>query len=221
MKRVGLFGGTFNPIHFGHLRSAEEIYEIFGMEEVIFIPAADPPHKKKENLLPAPLRARMVKLAIAGNPHFSLSVEELKRPGKSYSVETISYFRRRCGKETELYFILGLDAFLEINTWKDYQALFQLCHFVITTRPGFKKKFSKQYLPIEVAGYFCYDKNKRGYIHNSGYGIFPREITGLDISSTYIRQRIAQGRSIKYLLPPAVENFIYRHQLYQGRITDR
>jgi len=215
MKKIGLFGGTFNPIHFGHLRSAEEIYEIFALQKVIFIPAADPPHKKKENIIPASWRARMVKLAIADNPRFSLSLVELRRKGKSYSVETIWHFRRRFGQRVQLYFIVGLDAFLEINTWKDYQTLFQLCHFVIMARPGFKKKFSADHLPVELRNSFCYDKKQRGFIHESGFGVFPREITGLDISSTMIREKIAQGQSIKYLLPAGVEDFIYRHKLYQ------
>ncbi|MGB9698170.1 MAG: nicotinate-nucleotide adenylyltransferase [Thermodesulfobacteriota bacterium] len=215
MKKIGLFGGTFNPIHFGHLRAAEEIYEIFALQKVIFIPAADPPHKKRENIIPASWRARMVKLAIADNPRFSLSLVELRRKGKSYSVETIAHFRRRFGQKVQLYFIVGRDAFLEINTWKDYPTLFQLCNFAIMARPGFKKNFSVDHLPVELKNSFCYDKKQRGFIHESGFGVFPREITGLDISSTIIREKIAQGQSIKYLLPAAVEDFIYRHKLYQ------
>lgn len=221
MKKIGLFGGTFNPIHFGHLRSAEEIYELFALQNVIFIPAADPPHKNKGNIVPAPCRARMVKLAIADNPHFSLSLIELRRKGKSYSIETISYFRRRLGQRGQLYFILGLDAFLEISTWKDYQTLFQLCNFVIMTRPGFEKKFSANYLPVELKNCFCYDKKLRGFIHESGFGVFPREITGMDISSTMIREKVAKGQSIKYLLPAGVEEYIYRHKLYQQEKTKR
>ena len=119
MKKIGLFGGTFNPIHYGHLRPAEEIGDWLNLDPVIFIPASDPPHKEKKDLLPAPLRAEMVRLAIADNPRFSFSDVEINRPGKSYSVETIPYFQRHLGKTAELYFILGLDAFLEIGTWKD------------------------------------------------------------------------------------------------------
>lgn len=217
MRRIGLFGGTFNPIHLGHLRSAEEIYESFNLEKVIFIPAADPPHKKKENILPAKWRVRMVKLAISHNPHFSLSLAELRRKGKSYAVETVSYFRRRFSQEAHLFFILGLDAFLEINTWKNYQALFELCSFIIMTRPGFEKNFSLQHLPVELHNSFCYDKKQKGFIHNSGFGVFPCEITAVDISSTKIREKIEKGESIKYLLPAGVEEFIYRHKLYQQK----
>jgi len=217
MKKIGLFGGTFNPIHLGHLRPAEEIYEAFGLDQVIFIPASYPPHKKQEGMIPACLRVEMVRLAISDNPRFSLSEVELERPGKSYSIETIEHFRKRHGRETHLYFILGLDAFREINTWKEYAALFGLCHFVVMTRPGFEKKFSREHLPVELAGDFCYDERKCGYVHVSGFFVFPREITALDISSTRIRAFLAEGRSVRYLVPSSVETFIRKNQLYGYR----
>jgi len=215
MKKVGLFGGTFNPIHCGHLRPAEEIADLLGLEGVIFIPASDPPHKEKKDLLPAPLRAEMVCLAIRENPRFSFSDAEISRPGKSYSVETVPYFQRLLGKETELYFILGLDAFLEIGTWKDPGVLFTLCHFAVLMRPGFEKIFSADHLPVDLAPDFCYDSGKEGYIHKSGFGVFPREITALDISSTKIREMVGKGKSIRYLVPPAVAEFIAAKGFYQ------
>jgi nicotinate-nucleotide adenylyltransferase len=214
MKRVGLFGGTFNPIHFGHLRPAEEIGEEFDLDPVLFIPAAAPPHKKKEGILSAPLRLEMVRLAVSDNPRFSASGVELERPGKSYSIQTIEHFRREFGPEARLHFILGLDAFLEINTWKDFPVFFHLCHFVVMTRPGFEKKFSREHLPVELAEDFCYDTRTMGYAHVSGFFVYPREITALDISSTRIRDFLAAGRSVRYLLPGPVEAFIRRNQLY-------
>ncbi len=217
MKKIGLFGGTFNPIHFGHLRSAEEIYQSFHLDQVIFIPSAHPPHKKVEGIPPASLRVAMVRLAIADNAHFALSEVEVNRQGKSYSVETIGHFRRQFGLLTNLYFILGLDAFLEVNTWKQYTDLFELCHFIVMTRPGFEKNFSPEHLPVDLTGHFCYDEQEAGYIYRSGYGIFPKEITALDISSTKIRRNFQKGLSVKYLLSPAVEEFIYRHNLYQTK----
>jgi len=215
MKKIGLFGGTFNPIHLGHLRSAEEIGESFRLDRVIFIPASRPPHKKKEGLLPAPLRAEMVRLAIADNPRFVFSGVELERAGTSYSIETVEHFRHEFAPGTHLYFILGLDAFLEINTWKGYAGLFELCHFVVMTRPGFDKNFSPECLPVELAGDFCYDHRQRGYAHASGFWVYPREITALDISSTQIRENLRAGRSVKYLVPSSVEEFIHRRKLYQ------
>ena len=217
MKKIGLFGGTFNPIHLGHLRPAEEICDGFDLDQVIFIPASRPPHKTKDGIIPAPLRLEMVRLAIADNPRFSLSEVELERKGKSYSIETIEFFTRKFGPETYLYFILGLDAFLEINTWKEYAALFGLCHFVVMTRPGFEKNFSREHLPVELSGEFCYDDQKFGYAHVSGFFVYPREITALDISSTRIRDYLQKGQSVKYLLPTPVEMFIYKNKLYRAK----
>ncbi len=215
-ERIGLFGGTFNPIHYGHLRPAEEIYEAFQLRRVIFIPAAQPPHKKGK-ILASALRVEMVRLAIAGNPHFALSEVEVQRPGKSYSIETITHFREAFGPVAELYFILGLDAFLEIATWKEYRALFELCHFIVMTRPGVGKNFTPGLLPVELAKNFCYDDKKRAYAHPSGFSLYPKEITALDISATKIRENLHQGRSVKYLVPPGVEAFIHTHKLYQGK----
>lgn len=220
MKKIGIFGGTFNPIHLGHLRSAEEIREMFHLSQVIFVPSSDPPHKNKKAILPGSVRVRMVRLAIAEHPHFTLSELELNRSGKSYSVETLAAFRRLFGKRSSLYFIVGLDAFLEIETWMKYSALFELCHFIIMTRPGFGKNFSRRHLPIELAEAFCYDSRKNAYTHSSGYGLFPREITALDISSTQIRNLLRKGRSIKYLVPAAVEEFIRKNKLYSPKGID-
>ena len=220
IRKIGLFGGTFNPIHYGHLRPAEEIFEAFQLDQVIFIPSADPPHKKKEGILPAPQRVEMVRLAIAGNPHFSLSPIEANRPGKSYSVETLGHFRRDLGPQAYLYFILGFDAFREIDTWKEYTRLFELCHFIIMTRPGFEKEFSPELLPVELAEKFCYDPKKGAYIHSSGFWIYPKEITALDISATKIRENLRAGLSITYLLPPAVEALIYQNKFYLSKDSE-
>jgi len=219
MKKIGLFGGTFNPIHLGHLRSAEEISESFELGRVIFIPASYPPHKEKGDILPASLRAQMVRLAIADNPRFAFSEVELRRPGKSYSVETITHFRQEFGTDAELYFILGLDAFREINTWKEYAALFALCHFIVMTRPGFEKNFTPEHLPVEMAKDFCYDAPRGGYAHCSGFFVFPKEITALDISSTKIRETIREHHSVKYLLPEPVQVFIDQNNLYRAKET--
>ena len=217
MKKIGLFGGTFNPIHLGHLRAAEEIGDFFGLFRVIFIPSSYPPHKKKEGILAANLRAEMVRLAVSDNPRFALSEVELDRPGKSYSVETVEHFRRQFGPGTQLYFIVGLDAFREIHTWKEYTSLFGLCHFVVMTRPGFEKKFSPEHLPVEPAADFCYDTQNGGYAHKFGFFVYPTEITGLDISSTRIREHLQRRKSIRYLVPPAVEAFIAANHLYQDK----
>ena len=209
-RRIGLFGGTFNPIHLGHLRGAEEIREAFGLQEVIFIPAADPPHKMTEEIIEAHHRLEMVKRATRKNPQFFTSDAELKRPGKSYSIDTIRYFREKF--KDSLYFILGRDAFVEIETWKDFQSLFSFCNFIIMVRPGV---IQASLLPAGLAPAFRYDQGVSGWIHGSGNIIFFKEINFLDISSTKVRELVEKGASIKYLVPPEVEAYIEKHGLYQ------
>jgi nicotinate-nucleotide adenylyltransferase len=210
-KRVGLFGGTFNPIHLGHLRGAEEIREAFSLQEVIFIPAALPPHKVTDKIIEAHHRLEMVKLAVQKNPSFSTSDVELKRSGKSYSIDTIRYFRER--HPNSLFFILGRDAFVEIETWKEFQNIFSLCNLIVMTRPGFQKASSS--LPAALIPDFRYDQGAGAWIHSSGYMIFFKEINFLDISSTKIRELIEKGESVKYLVTPEVEAYIRGHRLYK------
>ena len=194
--RIGIFGGTFNPIHLGHLRAAEEIRERFNLKRIIFIAAAVPPHKTIEGDVSGEHRMEMVRLAISGNPRFSVSDIELKKPGKSYSIGTIEYFRKRYGFDLDLFFILGMDAFLEIGTWKSFQELFSLCHFIVMTRPGFDKPFSATILPTEIADAFAYDEGEDRFIHRDGYSVYLQGITFLDISSTKIREAISKGSSV-------------------------
>jgi nicotinate-nucleotide adenylyltransferase len=211
-KKIGLFGGTFNPIHLGHLRGAEEIREAFGLQEVIFIPAALPPHKMTKEIIQARHRLEMVKRATRKNSQFSTSDIELRRPGKSYSIDTIRYFRDKL--EDSLYFILGRDAFVEIETWKDFQNLFSLCNFIIMVRPG---SMQASPLPGSLAPAFRYDQGVSGWVHGSGNLVFLKEINFLDISSTKVRELVERGGSIKYLVPPEVEAYIEKHGLYRKR----
>jgi nicotinate-nucleotide adenylyltransferase len=213
-KRVGLFGGTFNPIHLGHLRGAEQIREAFGLQEVIFIPAALPPHKVTEKIIEAHHRVEMVKLAIQRNSYFSASDVELRRSGKSYSIDTIRYFRER-HQSSLFFFILGRDAFVEIETWKEYQHLFSLCNFIVMTRPGFQKGFSPSPIPEPLIPAFRYDRKAEVWVHSSGYTLFFKEINFLDISSTKVRELIKKGESARDLIPPEVEAYIREHGLYQ------
>ncbi len=213
-KSIGLLGGTFNPIHLGHLRGAEEIREAFGLQEVIFIPAAIPPHKLAEEVIDAKRRFEMVRLATAPNPFFSATDIELSRPEKSYSIDTIRYFRER---HPEVFFILGRDAFVEIETWKEFQHLFSLCNFIVMARPGSEETLSPSPLPGPLASVFRYDQEVNGWIHTSGHALYFRTITGLDISSTKIRELIGAGKSVRYLVPGEVEAYIQRYGLYRHR----
>jgi nicotinate-nucleotide adenylyltransferase len=217
-RSTGLFGGTFNPIHIGHLRGAEEIREAFGLDEIVFIPAAIPPHKAMEGVTDASDRLEMVKLATRAHPNFSVSSIELERPGKSYSIDTLRYFRERA--KGSLFFILGRDAFMEIETWKEFQTLFTLCHFIVMTRPGSKEPPFASPLPESLIRAFRYDPERRCWVHDSGFTLSFREIIYLDISSTRIRERIEKGASVKYLVPAEVEAYIQGHPLY-GKKTER
>ena len=212
--RVGLFGGTFNPVHWGHLRAAEEIREQYDLERVIFIPTNISPHKASRKLIAAQHRLHMLDRAVETNPSFVTSDVELQRCGESYSVETISYFRQTAQEELTPFFILGLDAFLEINTWKNYRELFSLCNFIIMTRPGYEVKASEQLMPEEILHEFSYKSDEKRFMHRSQFSTYIAEITALDISSHAIRAHIQNGRSVKYLLPEAVETYIAEHHFY-------
>jgi nicotinate-nucleotide adenylyltransferase len=211
---MGLFGGTFNPIHLGHLRGAEEIRDTFSLEKVVFIPAAIPPHKKSGGMMDASHRLEMVRLAVSNNRCFSASDIELKRSGKSYSVDTIRHFRET--HAGPIFFIMGRDAFLEIETWKEFKTLFSLCHFVVMARPGSEEKGPVSPLPTGLAPYFRYDPSAEAWVHASGNSLYFREITFLDISSTKIRGLMERGKSIRYLVPAEVEAYIRDKGFYRS-----
>ena len=216
-RRIGLFGGTFNPIHIGHLRSGEEMAEAFRMEKVIFVPAAIPPHKVVHPLASAAHRFKMVEIATETNPAFSASDVELRREGKSYSIETITHFRNELGRSAELYFIMGMDSFLEITTWSRYEEILELCSFIVTTRPGYRRKALDEILPVAVALRFCYDEQDDRYLHATGHAIHFSEITDLAVSSTWIRDELRRGRRVRYLLPDGVLRYIEQNNLYSGK----
>jgi nicotinate-nucleotide adenylyltransferase len=213
----------------GHLRGAEEIREAFELQEVIFIPAATPPHKLSKEVVEAKHRLEMVRLATASNPFFSTNDIELSRPKKSYSIDTIRYFRERY--RDVFFFILGRDAFVEIETWKEFQRLFALCNFIVMTRPKSQKTFfssvravaarpsrlrpdSDSPLPEALVPFFRYDSDVKSWIHPSGHTLCFKEISYLDISSTKVRELIERGKSVRYLVPDEVEAYIKKHGLY-------
>lgn len=204
----GLFGGTFDPVHLGHLRCAEEISELFRLDRMIFIPAGIQPLKTGNDTAPFHHREKMLRLAIEDNPSFSISTIENTRGGKSYSIETIRYFLDNAPGETELYFILGQDSFDTIQQWKDWHELVTLCNFVVMTRPGYETKTLTGTFPPDFAALFGYDSTIDGFIATGLKSIFFRNLTLLDISSTDIRKRVRTGASIRYLVPEQVRNYI-------------
>ena len=216
--RVGIFGGTFNPIHSAHLRGAEEVREAQGLEQVVFVPSGIPPHKGREHLAPAAHRLSMVRLAIRGNPFFRVSAIEIARGGPSFSVDTVRALRRRM-PAARVAFILGLDAFAEIGTWRDYLSLFALCDMVVTSRPGAADVALDRVLPVAARSDFCYRRRTNSLEHTTGHTIVFQRLTPIAISASLVRARLAAHHSIRYLVPPAVERYIARHGLYASRAT--
>jgi nicotinate-nucleotide adenylyltransferase len=213
--RIGIFGGTFNPIHLGHLRSAEEVREAFALDRIYFVPAAQPPHKKTNALADAKHRLKMVELAVADNSSFIASAIELERSGPSYSVDTIRRFHMDL-PDAVFFFILGLDAFREIHTWKEYTLIPSLCNLIVTSRPGLSTPSIDQFIPVALQTTLWYDPALKMYRHTSGHCLAFHEIQGLNISASQVRQIVRQRKSLRYLVPSAVEAYITEHTFYHN-----
>jgi nicotinate-nucleotide adenylyltransferase len=212
--KIGILGGTFNPVHIAHLRIAEEVRERFDLSRVIFVPAATPPHKPLAGDLPFTLRQQMVSLAIAGNPFFSVSDIEGKREGKSYSIDTIHGLRAEY-PDDELFFVIGSDSFLDIGTWRRYETIFSLCNIVVVERPAAVVLSICSSLPLDVLHDFSYFEAEKRLAHHSGHSVYYIRGVPLDISSSAIRRLVRLGQSISYLVPEEVEHFIKEHRLYR------
>jgi len=199
-KRIGILGGTFNPIHLGHLLIAQDAMEQVKLDIVRFIPSATPPHKAVENLASERDRMQMIKLAIRGNDRFELDDIEIQRGGKSYSVDTLTELRRR-DPLASFYFIIGADSLRELHLWREAERLVKLCTFVTVPRPGFKAKPA-----VDPRLNTLTRRRLRQYVLRGH---------ACDIASREIRARVASGRSIRYLVPDAVYEYIRRRRLYQ------
>lgn len=214
--KTGILGGTFNPVHLAHLRIAEEVRLACGLDRVLFMPAATPPHKPLADDIAFDHRYAMVEAAVADNPAFSACDLEAQRPGKSYSVATLDILHDQF-PDDEFYFIIGMDSYRAIDTWKDYARLFELTNLVVAARPGHVGDDPLALLPVVIRGQFCYDGPSNILRHRSGNRVIFLKETFLDISSTRIRQQVAEQGSIRYLVPSVVEDYICRHGLYRGR----
>ncbi len=211
--RIGIIGGTFNPVHLAHLRIAEEVRDHFGLAEVIFIPAATPPHKLLAGEPSFAERCEMVRLAIGDNPLFTLSTIEGERQGKSYSIDTLQALHRERAVD-ELFFIVGSDSYLEIGSWHRFAAIFSCCNMVVVERPGMTIPDLAAKLPSSVASDFVSFPAEHRLAHSSGYSVYYRQGLPLEISSSAIRGLARQGRSLKYLVPATVEQYIKEQRLY-------
>jgi nicotinate-nucleotide adenylyltransferase len=199
----------------GHLRCAQEILEDLNLNRIIFIPASQPPHKTREDIGDFNHRKAMVRLAIEKNPSFVLSDIEGRREGNSYSVETIRHFLEDSKANPELYFIIGQDAFHNIETWKEWKRALLLCNFIVMTRPGYKVRFPDMLLPKNFSDKFAYEGTSGSFKGPTGFHIYFRTVTLLAISSTTIREKAKHGQSIRYLVPDAVGDYISQQHLYK------
>jgi nicotinate-nucleotide adenylyltransferase len=214
---IGLFGGTFDPIHFAHLRLAEEVAENFGLEQVRLIPAAVPPHRGRPSASPEH-RLAMTRLAIEGNPRFSVDPRELGRSGPSYTIDTLTETRNESGGQP-LCLLMGADAFAALTTWHRWEDLFDLAHVIIARRPGFPLEQLAASLPDPLRTHYenrLENDPARLTLAPAG-GLFTHELTALDVSATAVRELIRRNASLRYLLPDAVIAYIHTHELYKER----
>jgi nicotinate-nucleotide adenylyltransferase len=218
LQSIGIFGGTFDPIHFGHLRMAEEMRVQLGLNQVRFLPAAQPPHRD-ETHTSAEHRAAMVGLAIAGNPAFVLDRRELERNGPSYTVDTLRSLREEFGAIIPLILFIGSDAFFGLPAWHRWQELPELAHIAVAFRPG--TALRENALPPELCSLWQHHQTECvADLHDAPSGkMLWQSVTALDIASSRIREAYTQGFSTRYLLPETVRDYIESHHLYARRAT--
>ncbi len=209
---IGIFGGTFDPIHFGHLRTAFELWQTLKLVQVRFLPTGDPAHRDAP-LASAQLRLAMVQAAVAGQPGFAVDDREVRRAGATYTIDTLTELRREFPQRS-LCLLLGMDAFLGMPTWNRWREIFDLCHVVVAHRPGWKAPMTGPLGEVMV------DRGTGGVrdLHTSLAGrVFVQAVTQLEISSTDLRALIMSGRDLRYLVPDAVRDFILRTGCYAAR----
>jgi nicotinate-nucleotide adenylyltransferase len=207
--KLGVLGGTFNPIHLAHLRLAEELRESLELERVLLIPAGEPALKHRQ-VAPAAHRLEMVRRAAASNPAFEVDDLEIRRSGPSYTVDTLRALRAR-HPGAALWFLVGADTLPELESWREPERLFELASFAVATRPGYAARL-RELLPRALAAPFR--DGPSGLVHASGNELRAVPFTPLDISASDVRRRAARGESIRYLVPDEVREYIAKHHLY-------
>jgi nicotinate-nucleotide adenylyltransferase len=213
-QSIGILGGSFDPIHFGHLRLAQEALDFFGLSEVRFIPAGRPPHRDPPKVSDVH-RLAMLELAMADNSNFRIDTRELGKTTSTYTIDTLESLRADVGKQTPLVLFMGADQFLALHTWRRWKELTDLAHILVAMRPA-TQPFTPNSLAPEVSAWFqARLKHEPALILRAPAGhIFMLELTPLGISSTAIRANLAAGRSPRYLLPDPVLDYIRTHNLY-------
>ena len=201
MTKVGIMGGTFNPIHFGHLILAETAYEEIGLDRILFMPSKNPPHKDSTEVISEEHRLKMVELAVQGNPHFQLSTIELDREGTTYTVDTLAQLTKE-NPNTDYYFIMGADSLIKLETWKNCQGVLDLCTVVVAGRDDLKTE------DIQLKIQYYKDKY--------GARIITLNMQSYELSSGFLRDRISKGKSIQYYVPEKVKDYILSNFLYMS-----
>lgn len=200
MSKIGIMGGTFNPIHLAHLIMAEHAYEQFALDKILFMPSKNPPHKPQKDILPDSLRSRMVQLAIEGNTHFEFSGLELDREGTTYTFETLEELNEKYS-ENEYYFILGADSLFSIEQWRNPERILELSHIIAAVRDHLSEDKM-----LEQIAYLTEKFSAKIHL---------LETPNMDISSQMLREKIKLGQSIRYYVPNEVEQYILEHKLYK------
>jgi nicotinate-nucleotide adenylyltransferase len=223
--RIGLFGGTFNPVHIGHLTVAKEVKDGFPLDTIIFFPSAIPPHKESESVVNADDRINMLNIAISSTPDFldsfAISDIELKRSGPSYTIDTVNEYQSKIEDDNQIYLIMGIDAFFEIDTWKSYMELFKIIPFIVLSRPengppfkGTKLKPLESFIQTNISADYKYSSLDGKYSHSENMPIYIYDVTPIHISATKIRKHVKNGMSIQSMVPQGVEEYIKVKGLY-------
>lgn len=232
MERIGILGGTFDPIHSGHLGIASEAREKFRLDRVLFVPANISPHKRQRTITPPHHRLEMIRLAIQSEPAFCVSEIEINRAGISYTIDTLESLERVC-PDAELFLILGADAFKDMATWKEYRRLLEKYHILVATRPGHAlenqddlvRELGDHVVLPQASEESCQFTGKgktRSFQHRrTGKNLILFQITPCPVSSSEIRENVRNKKEIKNMLPVEVENYIMMHQLYQAESSPR
>ena len=219
--RTGLFGGTFDPIHIGHLQVAMDVRERFSLDRIYLIPSAMPPHKTNEALAPASDRYEMVRLALGDHESLEASDVETTRGGRSYSCDTVRYFKARVPENGSLFFLVGVDAFMEIHTWKNYASLFDQVAFIVMTRPPGGRSFEaftgavQHYVQQEISPHYALMRERAALMHENKKPIYLTAVTPVDIASTQIRRMIRGNQPIDAWVEPGVADYIRQRGLYR------
>lgn len=202
-RRIGILGGTFNPIHNGHLLMAETVRESFELDKILFIPSGQPPHKTNDTVADAESRYEMVQRAVGSNRYFEASRIEIDRRGYTYTIDTLNILKKEYGSETQLFFLIGSDVIPELKTWRNCNDVFKMCEFIAAIRPGYDEGTFKAAL--------------RDGLISEELKITLTKTPLMEISSSAIRERVRKGQTIKYLVPEKVEYYIYSKGLYREK----